>query len=100
MAQWPGLLGGKKKLVGWLNKFLEKSRSRELKQVTGNGRLIESSDGLCVEIWGGQPSGQILALRVCKLDGSVKFLLFRMADTAEYDEDNLPEGTNIYDPTP
>lgn len=101
MAQWPSLLGGKKKLVGWLNRFLEKARSRELKQVIGNGRLVESSDGLTVEIWDSHSPGAIIYFPVCKQDGSErKYFGFRMADPKEYLESELPAGANIFDPTP
>lgn len=100
MAQWPSLLGGRNKLVSWLNKFVEKSRSRELKQVIGNGRLIESSDGLTVEIWGSE-KGPIIFFPVCKQDGSGRvFYGFRMADGKEYTEAMLPPGAKIFDPTP
>lgn len=45
MIQWPALLGGNHKLVGWLNKFLKSCKSSEIKQVVGPGKLIENSDG-------------------------------------------------------
>jgi hypothetical protein len=50
MIQWPSLLGGSHKLVSWLNKLMRCARASEIKQVIGNGRLIENSDGKILEI--------------------------------------------------
>lgn len=45
MIQWPSLLGGKHKLVGWLNKIVKCCKASEIKQVVGEGYLKENSDG-------------------------------------------------------
>lgn len=44
MIQWPSKLGGKHKLVGWLNKVLSKCQASEIKAVIG-GKLLPSTDG-------------------------------------------------------
>jgi hypothetical protein len=44
MIQWPRKLGGKPKIVSWLNRMLDGVRASEVKGVIG-GRLIENSDG-------------------------------------------------------
>jgi len=44
MIQWPSKLGGKPKLVGWLNRLLDRCKASEIKNIIG-GRLIETSDG-------------------------------------------------------
>lgn len=51
MIRWPALLGGNHKLVSWMNRLVIGCRASEVKSVTGNGRLIEHSDGKVIEIW-------------------------------------------------
>ena len=54
MVRWPGKLGGRHKLVGWLNAFLDASRAHQVKQIIG-GRLIENSDGKILVVGEGGP---------------------------------------------
>lgn len=49
MIQWPYKLGGKPKIVSWLNRLLDGVRASEVKGVIG-GRLIENSDGKVIVI--------------------------------------------------
>ena len=56
MNQWPGKLGGKAKLAGWLNRLVDRSRAGEIKQIIG-GRLIETSDGKCLIVEAGAGTG-------------------------------------------
>lgn len=58
MIQWPNKLGGKPKLVNWLNRMLDRCRASELKQVIG-GRLIENSDGKTLVIDGAEKSSGV-----------------------------------------
>lgn len=51
MIRWPSLLGGKHKLVSWLNRLVIGCRASEVTQVIGSGRLIESTSGKTIEIW-------------------------------------------------
>ncbi len=44
MTQWLSKLGGKRPIVGWLNKLLDCCKASEIRQVIG-GRLIEDSSG-------------------------------------------------------
>lgn len=57
MTQWPGILGGKHKLVAWLNKIRAGAKASELKQVIGEGRLIENTDGKILVITAGRAKG-------------------------------------------
>lgn len=64
MIQWPALLGGKNKLVAWLNKLLRAGRSSELKKVVGPGHLIENTDGKTLVILPTPPVGVSYQFRI------------------------------------
>lgn len=64
MIQWPALLGGKNKLVGWLNKLLRCARASEIKQVVGPGHLRESTDGKILVITTPTPAGVSYPFRI------------------------------------
>lgn len=49
MIQFPRKLGGKPKIVSWLNRLLDGVRASEVKGVIG-GRLIENSDGKVIVV--------------------------------------------------
>ena len=55
MIQWPSLLGGGNRLVGWLNAVLLRCRASEIVQVVGNGRLVETSMGKIIEVYTTRP---------------------------------------------
>lgn len=50
MIRWPSLLGGKPKIVNWLNRLVLGCRASEVKEVRGNGKLIENTDGKIIII--------------------------------------------------
>lgn len=63
MIQWPSLLGGKHKLVPWLNKVLACCKASEIKQVIG-GKLIENTDGKILVIDTPSFAGQSYPFRI------------------------------------
>lgn len=56
MLPWPSKIGGSHRLAGWLNRFVDRSRAAEVKQIIG-GRFIETSDGKILVVDTGAAAG-------------------------------------------
>ncbi len=99
MSAFPAPLRGDDPIVGWLNKLRLACIEGQINTVT-NGKLTKGQGGATLALPDQAFPGRPLYIRVCKRDATEVYLKFMMADQQEYDEGDLPEGANIFDPTP